>query len=163
MAVKPDRSATEVEHALHLAFEPQRLNPAREFFEVEPEHVVGIMRLLGEDVTAQVQAADDRDSKLTAIDRDARERADRRRPNFNFKEMGIEPGTELRFRDDEAVTVEVVDERLVRKDDENLSMTEATRRARGIDYAVPPMPHWRTPDGRLLSDIYNATYSPTGR
>ena len=76
--------------------------------------------------------------------------------------MGIESGTKLRFRDDETVTVEVVDERLVRMDDEILSMTEATRRARGIDYAVPPMPHWRTPDGQLLGDIYNATYSPAG-
>ena len=162
MAVKPERSAAEVEQALHQAFESHRLNPAREFFEVEPENVMAIMRLLGEDVTDQVQAADDRDSKLTAIDRAARERADRRRPNFNFKEMGIEPGTKLRFRDDETLTVEVVDERRVRMDDEILSMTEATRRARGIDYAVPPMPHWRTPDGQLLGDIYNATYSPTG-
>lgn len=59
------------------------------------------------------------------------------------------------------MTVEVIDERLVRMDDEILSMTAATKRARGIEYADPPMPHWRTPDGRLLGDIYNATYSPT--
>lgn len=78
------------------------------------------MRLLGEDVTDQVQAADDRDTELTATDRAARERADRRRPNFNFKEMGIEPGAVLRFRDDDTVTVEVVDEKLVRMGDEEL-------------------------------------------
>ena len=42
MAVKPERSAAEVEQALHQAFEPHRLNPAREFFEVEPEHVMAI-------------------------------------------------------------------------------------------------------------------------
>ena len=162
MAVKTERSAAEVEQALHQAFEPHRLNPAREFFEVEPENVAAIMRLLGEDVTDQVQAADDRDSKLTATDRAARERADRKRPNFNFKEMGIEPGTELRFRDGVTVTVEVVDERRVKMGDENLSMTEATKRARKVDHAVAPLPYWRTPDGRLLSDIYNATYSPTG-
>ena len=160
MAVRPQRSAAEVEQALHQAFEPHRLNPAREFFEVEPENVVAIMRLLGDDVTDQVQAADDRDSELTAADRAARERVDRRRPNFNFKEMDIYPGTELRFRDDETVTVEVVDERRVRMDDEVISMTEATKRARKVDRAVAPMPHWRTPDGRLLSDIYNETYSP---
>ena len=162
MAVKPERSAAEVEQALHQAFEPLRLNAAREFFEIGPENVVAIMRLLGEDVTDQVQAADDLDSELTATDRAARERADRRRPNFNFKEMGIESGTELRFRDDETVTVEVVDEKRVRMGDEELSMTEATRRARDIDYAGPPMPYWRTPDGQLLGDIYNATYSPAG-
>ncbi len=162
MAVKTERSAAEVEKALHQAFDPHRLNPAREFFEVEPENVVAIMRLLGEDVTDLVQAADDRDTELTATDRAARERADRRRPNFNFKEMEIEPGTELRFRDDETVTVEVVDERLVRMGDEILSMSAATRRACGVDRPVAPMPHWRTPDGQLLRDVYNATYSPTG-
>lgn len=162
MAVKPERPATEVEQALHMAFEPHRLNPAREFFEVAPENVVAIMRLLGEDVTDQVQAADDSDTELTAADRAARERADRRRPNFNFKEMGIEPGTELRFRDDDTVTVEVVDERRVRMDDDILSMTAATTRACEVDRPVAPMPHWRTPDGRLLRDIYNETYSLPG-
>ena len=162
MAVKPERSAAEVEQALHVAFEPHRLNPAREFFEIAPENVVAIMRLLGEDVTDQVQAADDSDTELTATDRDARKRADRRRPNFNFKAMGIEPGTELRFRDDDTVTVEVVDERRVRMDDEELSMTEATRRACEVDRPVAPMPHWRTPNGHLLRDIYNETYSLPG-
>ena len=162
MAVKPERPAKEVEHALHRAFEPHRLNPAREFFEVAPENVVPIMRLFGEDVTEQVQAADDLDSELTETDRAARERVDRRRrPNFNFTEMGIEPGTELRFRDDETVTVEVVDQRRVRMDDDILSMTAATTRACEVDRPVAPMPHWRTPDGRLLRDIYNETYSPT--
>lgn len=66
IAVETERSAAEVEQALHRAFEPHRLNPAREFFEVEPEHVVAILRLLGEDVTDQMQAADDRDGELTA-------------------------------------------------------------------------------------------------
>lgn len=46
--------------------------------------------------------------------------------------------------------------------DEILSMTEATRRARAIDYAVPPMPHWRIPDGHLLSDICNEPQMPEG-
>ena len=71
-------------------------------------------------------------------------------------------GTELRFRDDETVTVEVVDERRVQMDDEILSMTAATTRACGVDRPVAPMPHWRTPDGRLLRDIYNETYSLPG-
>ena len=87
---------------------------------------------------------------------------DRRRPNFNFKEMGIEPGTELRFRDDETVTVKVVDERLVRMGDDILSMSAATRRACEVDRPVAPMPHWRTPDGCLLRDIYNETYALPG-
>ena len=60
------------------------------------------------------------------------------------------------------MTVEVVDERRVRMDDEILSMTAATTRACEVDRPVAPMPHWRTPDGRLLRDIYNETYSLPG-
>ena len=158
MAIKPDHPAAVVEQALHRAFEPQRLNPRREFFEIDQEQVVAIMQLLGEDVTDQVQAADDSDSDLTATDRAARERVDRRRPNFNFREMSIEPGSKLRLYNDETKTCEVVDERRVRMDGEILSMTEATRRARGSDSPAAPLPHWRTEDGTLLSEIYNETY-----
>lgn len=160
MAIKPERPAAEVEQALHRTFEPQRLNPGREFFEVDQEQVVAIMQLLGEDVTDQVQAADDSDTVLTETDRAARERADRRRPNFNFREMGIEPGTVLRFYNDQTKICKVVDDRRVQINGETLSMTEATKRTRGISYPVPPLPHWRTEDGTLLSDIYNATYPP---
>lgn len=85
-----------------------------------------------------------------------------RSSHTDFKEMGIEPGTELRFRDDKTVTVEVVDERLVRMGDDTLSMSAATRRACEVDRPVAPMPHWRTPDGRLLRDIYNETYALPG-
>ena len=158
MAIKPERSAADVEQALHRTFEPQRLNPGREFFEIDHEQVVAIMQLLGEDVTDQVQAADDSDSVLTATDRAARERADRRRPNFNFGEMGVEPGTELRFYNDETKTCEVVDDRRVQMNGDIISMTEATKRARGSDQPVAPMPCWRIVDGTLLTDIYNATY-----
>ncbi len=158
IAIRPEQPAAAVEQALHRTFEPHRLNPGREFFEIDQEQVVAIMQLLGEDVTDEVQAVDDSDSGLTATDRSARERADRRRPNFNFSDMGLEPGTELRFYNDQTKIVEVVDERRVRMNGDILSMTEATKRARGSDYAVAPMPCWRTVEGKLLSEIYNATY-----
>ena len=40
---------------------------------------------------------------------------------------------------------------------EILVMTEATTRGRGIEYVIPRIPHWKTPDGQLFGDIYNAT------
>lgn len=156
MAVEPDRPAVDVEKALHQAFEPQRLNPSREFFEVEPEHVLPIMQLLGKDVTDQVQAADD--SKLTESDKTARERADRR-PPINFRQLGLEPGTELRFKRDEKITITVVDERKVRIGDDVVSPSEATKRALDVAYLVKPGPYWLTKRGELLQDIYDATHS----
>ena len=47
-----NRTAAEVESALHTAFGPNRVNPSREFFEVEPEQVAAVLRLMqGRDVT----------------------------------------------------------------------------------------------------------------
>ena len=47
-----DREATEIENALHIAFGPHRINPSREFFEIEPEQVEALLQVMpGKDVT----------------------------------------------------------------------------------------------------------------
>ena len=47
-----DGAAADVEQAFHTAFGPHRINPAREFFQVVPEQVVALMRVLpGREVT----------------------------------------------------------------------------------------------------------------
>ena len=49
--------AREVERVLHNAFDLQRINPNREFFEIEPHHVIGVLKLLSqEDVTEVVKS-----------------------------------------------------------------------------------------------------------
>ena len=46
------REAAEIERALHTAFEPNRINPSREFFQVEPEQIEVLLRVMpGRDVT----------------------------------------------------------------------------------------------------------------
>ena len=48
-----DREAAEIERALHTAFEPNRVNPSREFFQLEPEQVEVLLRVMpGRDVNA---------------------------------------------------------------------------------------------------------------
>ena len=48
------RGAAEIERALHTAFGPNRINASREFFEVEPEQVEVLLRVMpGRDVTPQ--------------------------------------------------------------------------------------------------------------
>ena len=56
IAVKvEDERADELEKVLHKAFSPNRLNPSREFFEIELYQVEAIMRTWSdEDVTPQV-------------------------------------------------------------------------------------------------------------
>ena len=52
-------TAGEVEGALHIAFGPQRVNPSREFFEIDPEQVQVLLRIMpGRDVTPRPMSAD---------------------------------------------------------------------------------------------------------
>ena len=47
-----DRAAAEIETALHTAFGPNRVNASREFFELDPEQVQVLLRVMpGRDVT----------------------------------------------------------------------------------------------------------------
>ena len=47
-----DRQALEIENALHTAFGPNRVNTSREFFEIDPEQVQALLRVMpGRDVT----------------------------------------------------------------------------------------------------------------
>lgn len=144
----------EVERALHQAFSPNRINPRREFFSIESSQAIAILKLLHvEDATEEVApaaAAADVEGGIAA------EQYRARRPNLNFEEMGIPIGSRLQSIHGDAMVV-VVGPRKVRLEDDELSLTAATRQVMGLDYNVQPGPHWRF-DGKLLRDIYNETY-----
>lgn len=145
----------EVESALHKAFAPQRINPKREFFKIEPDQAIAILKLLHtEEATSEVR------QQITGIDQesiDAGERLRRRRPNFNFIEMGIPLGMVLYSTQDDS-TCTVVSEKRVSFNNEEMSLTAATRLMMGTDYDLAPGMYW-TFDGRPLREIYNETYS----
>jgi T5orf172 domain. len=144
----------EVEFALHTAFGPQRVNPRREYFRIDPEQAIAILRLLHtEDATAEIAAQptgiDDESLAATKVLRS-------RRPNLNFHEMGIPTGSILKSTS-EGSTVTVVGPRRVCLGDAEMSLTAATRQVLQIDYDVQPSPHW-TFNGRSLREIYEETY-----
>jgi hypothetical protein len=144
-----------VESALHQAFAPNRINPKREFFRLEPDQPIAILRLLNvQDATVEVSngadAATDDQSKAAA------EQQIKRRPRFNFDEMDIPVGSVLKSTRDESSVV-VVDDRQVRYGDEVLSLSAVTKTILQTDYYVAPGPYW-TYNGKLLRDIYNETY-----
>ena len=72
--------------------------------------------------------------------------------------MGIPAGAELHFVDGE-LSVFVASERKVMLRGELTSLTAATRELLGLSYSVQPTPYWSF-EGRLLSEIYEETYSP---
>jgi hypothetical protein len=146
----------EVERALHTAFGPDRVNPRREFFEIEAIQAITIIKLLEiENVSPLVE------QEANIIDEaeiDAGKAYSQKRPKMNFIEMGIPIGSELVFNNNGEIAT-VVNEKSVRFRDEETSLTNATRLALGEGYAyhVAPGPYWRF-NGRKLRDIYNDTY-----
>ena len=156
LAVRVDNPST-VENALHKAFEPNRINPNREFFQIDPEYPAAILKLLmslgSEDVTPTVN---EENSSIPESERKTSEKLRNRRPSLNFKEMGINVDSTLHsVSGNEAATV--LSERTVNFREQEMSLSKATQMAREISYHVSPCPHWKF-EGRSLSEIYNETY-----
>jgi hypothetical protein len=144
----------EVERALHLAFAPSRINPKREFFQIEPDQAIAILRLLHmEDATEEVES---QPSPVDEQSKNAAEQMKSRRPNLNFEEMGIPHGAELRSIHTDAIAI-VTGNRKVLFHGEEMSLTAATRKDLVLEYSIAPAPNW-TYNGKLLRVIYNETY-----
>ena len=144
---------TAVEVAFHQAFEPDRINPRREFFKIDVSQAEALLRLLGKrDVTPEVAQADD----VADEDKTASETYKKRRPVLNFIEMGIEPGSVLHFTRGD-VTVTTIDGRRVMHNGEETSLSLLTGQLLESKWHVAPGSHWRY-DGRLLREIYDETY-----
>lgn len=146
----------EVEKALHRAFAPQRVNPKREFFKIEPDQAIAILKLLdnANDVTASVKAEAEQAAVADVAAGEAYERT--RRPNLNFSEMQIPVGSVLVSTVNQSTAI-VDGPKKVRLDGEEMFLTAATRKVLGTEYSVAPAPYW-TFNGRRLSDIYEETY-----
>ncbi len=150
------KNIDEVERALHTAFGPDRVNPKREFFEIEANQAITIIKLLElENVSPLVEQEA---NVIDEVEIDAGKAYAQKRPKMNFIEMGIPIGSELVFNNNGEIAV-VISEKSVRFRDEETSLTNATRLALGEGYAyhVAPGPYWRY-NGRKLRDIYNDTY-----
>jgi len=152
---KAVENATELEAALHKAFEHTRVNPRREFFQIGPEQPVALLRVFpGNDVTPTVNNS--LESGLSQFDRTGAERIRNKRPKMNFIEMGIPVGSTLVFRDG-TTTVQTVNAKKVWFDGDEQSLTAVTVALENISYNVQPAGYW-TYNGELLRDIYNRTY-----
>lgn len=146
---------SKVERAFHMAFGPYRLNPNREFFEIEPEQAITLLKLLiEEDVTPSLQIEAD---SIDTDSKDATRKLKSRRPNLNFTEMGIPAGAILEFAQSQDETAVVISEKKVQFKGKECSLTAATRELLQLGNSVAPGGYWLY-QGRALRDIYNDTY-----
>ena len=148
-----------VERALHIAFGPDRVNPAREFFSIAPERAIAIINAFpGQDLTPQteraVEQAVEASEPGTLAAAQAFER--KRRPPLNFVEMGVPVGSTL-IHIATSETVEVVEPKKVRLRGEIISLTRAQQIVSGAEYAVAPGRHWSF-DNVPISTLYESTY-----
>ena len=145
---------SKVEKAFHRAFGPYRINPKREFFQIEPEQAIAVLELMVlEDVTPQLQAEADN------VDRESRgasEKLKARRPVQNYIEMGIPAGSVLQFTQDDEQCI-VTSGRRVEYKEQDISLTALTKMLLKTDRPLQPSPYW-TFDGKKLSEIYDDTY-----
>ncbi len=152
------KDATEVEKALHDAFSPHRINPNREFFELEADRVIAILKLLKvQDITAQLEQSMEQDT--SASDKQsAQALKDARRPRMDFHALGIPDGAVLEFKDGSAQAT-VLNNRQVSFNGVPCSLTAATRSVLGLpaNYPLQPSPHWSY-QGQLLIDMYEALH-----
>ena len=144
-----------VEEAFHIAFGPHRINPKREFFRIEPEQAIAILKLLHiQDETTKVQ------QQPTVVDPQslaAAEQEKKRRPRFNFEEMQIPKGATL-TNTKNGVTAQVVGGNKVIYEGEQYALSALTKKVLNLQYYVSPAAFW-TYNGKVFGDIYDETYS----
>jgi len=138
-----------VEHQLHDAFDNNRVNPRREFFQIAPERVVAALKLAEiENITPK------RDLIETEEDREAHEEALERRGRFNFELAQIPLGAEIYFSRDENKKAKVIDLRSARSIEYNgeiTSLSTAAQEILGISYGVAGTDYWMY-DGETLDE-----------
>ena len=147
-----------VEKIIHNAFMDTRVNPNREFFSIDPDRVIPLLKHLQiDDVTVDIK--DKIDKQIDSTDIESIKNIIQKRPKFNFVEMGIPIGSIIVFNDSEnPVEAEVIEERKVRHNGNEYKLTALTSELLKINYNVRPMHYWKYND-KLLTEYYNETYN----
>ena len=144
----------EVERAIHDAFGPDRINPKREFFEIESFQAIAVLRLVAtDDVTPEIQKEA---AKVDVESHAGAKKLKSRGPRLNFAEMGIPVGAMLKFKRND-IEVEVVSHNRVKYRDKEYSLTAVTKQLLEISHAPATATNW-TYQGKLLREIYKETY-----
>ena len=118
-----------VEKHLHDGFGDHRINPKREFFRINPERVLSILKLVEiADVTPECDFVEDNDEQVTLNN----ERT--KRSSFRFSLVDIAVGSQLSFVRNEEIKVTVVDDRNVDFEGDIRSLSHSSLTLLNRDY-----------------------------
>ena len=134
------KDAIFVEHQLHDAFDNNRVNPKREFFQIAPERVVAALKL------AEVENITPKNDLIeTKEDKEAHKEALERRGRFNFEMAGIPLGAEIYFSRDENKKAKVIDlhsAKSIEFNGEITSLSTSAQKILGYNYGVAGPDYW---------------------
>lgn len=129
--------SNKVEKALHDAFDDNRVTSKREFFEIAPERVYAVLKLMElKDVTPR------KDYVESEEDQQVLNETRERRSQFSFKLVDIDPGETLVFSRDENITCTVVDSHKVMYKGNESSLSAAAQDAIGSDRPIQGPRYW---------------------
>lgn len=126
------KDCAKLEKTLHQLFSESRLNPKREFFNVDPEKVVLAIGI-GDFIEVTPSATPvDQEEKV------ALEKAKARRPKIKLEGLGIFPGAVLSFSRDETITATVVEGSKVSFQGQQMSLSAAALKVlHSLGYQTP--------------------------
>lgn len=155
------KDMTQVERALHIAFEPNRLNPSREFFDLEIGQVTAILDLLKiEDVTPSVDGK--ANEVIDPADKTASENFKRSRPSLVLggpNGLDIPDAAEIEFvRDGTKARVVTGEFNRVSYEGKEHSISGLTAFLLGGKRRYVQCGRYWKYNGRLVGDIYNEVH-----
>lgn len=81
------------------------------------------------------------------------------RPPLDFFKMGYSIGDKLIYKKDSNIIVTIIDNNKVEYKGKAVSLSPLTKGLRRLPYYVAPGQYWIDESGRVLSDVYNETYT----
>jgi len=139
------KDASFVERQLHDAFDNNRINPRREFFQISPERVVSALKLAElEDITPKkdlIEYHEDREA-LNEVHKEMREK-------FNFKMVHLPIGTELVFSRDKNIKAKVVSDKSIEFNGKITSLSTSAQKLLNYDRSVSGTAYWMYEDETL--------------
>ena len=144
--------SAKVERQIHEGFGDHRINPKREFFRINPERILAILKLVElRDVTPVEDVVEDR------VEQDSLNRERNRRENFRFSILGLKAGSVLTFLRDESIQATVIDDRRISFEGKETSLSssalEILRTRYGYRAKTIAGPQYWCFEGKTLSEM----------
>ena len=140
------KNARFVEHQLHDAFDNNRINPKREFFQIAPERVVSALKIGEiEEVTPKKDLVENKKDRQALINtRKIREK-------FNFDMAKIPKGSELYFSRNENIKAKVIDNHFIEFKGKRISLSKSAQEILSYNYGISGTDYWMY-DGETLDE-----------